>query len=595
MKRNIKRIIAVIAASVMVLSMTACKSSGGKDGDNITANQVTPTPVTAADPTKEPTAEPTKAAEPTAVPTAEPEPTAVEVTPEPTAAPEPVITAEPAPDNTGRPDHIEVYTQTGYDSDWNYDENMANAWYRYEYPVLNDSAAEEYPLLAEAFASYLQYKEDVTEPILNDISSAALGDGVYGSYNREESLKAIRADSNIVSMRYDYSLYTGGTHGDYGTYGICWDPVTGENIELKDIIRDQDAFADTVYGIMEAKYDPEDFIDFANLKTYILESLNNNLLPFEIGYNYLSVIFNPFDIASYSLGQIFVDLPFAGNETLFNEKYLNAPENYMVNMNGNYHFRTDLKDDGMLDKIDLYMDYVNEYEDFDSVTFYLNDQPVPRSFSFEDSCYAANPIYIHANGNDFIYITVWFDSDDSESYIYRITMNENGYDENAEGNPWGNIEEIEHAAIWDIYHEASYDPLNMTMYTRCDMIGTNLITATFAVDGDGVPIMIDDEYTFSYPYPLTLKKNLTLVEISMDTREELGDIVITEGDVINMMYTDGYSYVDCLWGENGSQHRVRIPFVSETIELSDGYSYETRRMAGDESAEELFDGILYAD
>ncbi|MCR5321745.1 MAG: hypothetical protein K6E85_00440 [Lachnospiraceae bacterium] len=591
MKRNIKTIAALITAALMLFSFTACKSSGSNGGNDI--NEVPATPIITDEPTKAPTAEPTKEA--VKEPTAAPEPTKPEVTEEPTPTQEPVATAEPIPETPDIPSNIEVYIGERYESDWNQEQNKSNGWYEYDYPELTEKFAEAYPKLAEAFETYRQDKEDGTESILTDIVSAAVSDEVYASYFRNEELKVIRADSTIVSLHYDYTVYTGGIHGLYGSFGLCWDPVTGESIKLNDIIRDKDLFVDAIYDKLTTDHDIEDFFDYENLKAHISEVLDSELLPFEIGYNYLSVIFNPYDIASHNLGQIYVDFPFKGNETLFNEKYLVSPKNYMVSMDNDHRLKTDLNDNGTVDKIDFYLDFCNEWEDYDGVTFYLNDQPIPKTFEFGEACYGIDPVYIHANDGDYIYFTLWFASEDTMTFAYRIDMNKDGYDENAEDNPWGTIVEIADGGLWDLDRNASYDPMNMIMSCRRDMIGTNFIEAAFYVGNDGLPVQKDEEYKFSAEYELTTKKEFTFKEISWENGEITGETVIPAGEVIRMAYTDAYTYVDCVWDHDNVDHRVRIDMEEERIYFDDDNYYSAISVVGVDDVNELFDGMIYAD
>ncbi|MCR5767903.1 MAG: hypothetical protein K6G45_05370 [Lachnospiraceae bacterium] len=574
-KKSLVNSIMVMVILIAVLVFTGC-SGGSKDN-----NTTTGTPA------------PTEAAANTQAPTATAEPTKAVTTPEPTAEPttEPAVTPEPTQAVSAQPEHLLIYIGNEFDSEWNDEQNMSNGWYEYDYPIIDPDQAVDYPRLSEAFDKYKGYKESITQDILDDISSAAISDEHYGEYFRNEYMSVLRADSNLVSIQYNYSIFTGGIHGQWGTFGICWDPVTGQPIELKDIIKDKDAFVKTAYDELMTKYTPDDFFE-NDMKSYISHCLENDVLSFEIGYDYLSVIFNP-DEVYYS--QIYVDIPFKGNETLFNEKYLAVPSDYMVNFNKTLEFRADFNHDGTVDKVDIYRDLVDEYENFSGFTYYLNDQPIPKNFDFEYTCYEMEPVYIHANGKDYIYITTWFDSDDTETYAYRIDMNENGYDENAEDNPYGTIVEIDHGTLWDFASNGSYDPMNMAMKCRRDMIGTNFIKADYRVGSDGLPELISDAYYFTYGYELTTLQELEMKEVSWDDYEVTGDVTVAVGEKLTMYRTDGRTYVDFMRNVNGLDTVVRLEMTEKRIDFDDGDYYITYGIKGFENAYEVFDGIGYAD
>ena len=584
MKSLVKKIVAILTVTALIGSLGACKSGSGKDPDTTGTPAVTATPTDTV--TSAPTSEPVKDT-PTTEPTAEP------VTPEPTDEPA-VPTQDPV--LSAVPENIVISTREGFDSDWNTEQNKSNGYYSYDYPVLDEKCAEKYPKLAEAFEQYRIEKEDNTESVLEDIRMAAVSDEVYGEYFAKNDLTIIRADSNIVCVRYDYYYYTGGLHGSSGTYSYCWDPVSGERIiGLADIVTDKEKLIFCVYDYLMSKYDEDDFF-VDDLKEYMRIGFDDGGLAYEIGYNYLSIIFNAGDITAHYIGKVNVDIPFKGNETMFNPKYLAAPDNYMVYIGDYYNFRTDLLNDGEVDTLDFYTDYVNEYEEFDGFTCYLNEIPVSKTFGFDYSAYELDPYYIHANGKDYLYMTIWFDSEDTETYAYRIDMFENGYDDNAPDNPWGDIVEIDHGNLWDFAGDASYDPMDMVMSCRHDMIGTNFIKGRFCVGYDGLPELLDKDYTFTVGYELTVIKPLTLMEVTFETGEGLGMVDISENEVLSMYRTDGATFVDLLRNVDGHDTLVRLDMEEERLYFDDGEDYySTYNIRGIDDPNEVFSGIGYAD
>ena len=373
MNKKFKKFAAIILIMAMTAALSSC--SGKKAGSDVTS---APTADVNAAPTE---ALATAAPEPTDVPDADatqaPDATgAPVVTDAPEAAGDPIFERraeldDEEPYDEKNPQNIEITLGSDYDSDWNPDVSAVYGWYSYDYPVLTDYYADRYPLLAAAFDDYHQSNEAFTDEVLEDLRQAADLDEIYGDYNREQHLKVIRADSNLVCLQYNYYGYSGGAHGYYGTMGLCWDPMTGSKLGLKDLVKDKDAFIQKVYDTVISTLEPDDIFE-DDLLGYIRNSYEDDLLSFEVGYNYFSVIFNPYEISSYAMGKINADIPFKGNEGLFVEKYLYAPDNYMFWMNEDTIFRSDLNDDGTVDEICIFRNYVDEYEDFNAVGFYFN-------------------------------------------------------------------------------------------------------------------------------------------------------------------------------------------------------------------------------
>ena len=551
--------------------------------------------------------EPTKA-EATKAPTLTDEPAATatpivteEVTPEPTATFEPP--AEPVAVDDGRVKNIRVGFEQVYDSEWDYDNNEVLFYYQEDYPVLDEKDAVKYPELAEAFDEFQKAAYASAKSVLSNLRECADVDKgeeyYYGPYFNSTKMLAVRTDSNLICLESNYETYSGGIHGIYGTWGYCYDPSTGKTLAITDFIVDRNAFVEYVYNDLMTRNDEDDYLLYDDMRQCVENYFDENRLCFTVGYTGLTVVFNPYEILPYAMGQTFIDIPFKGNETMFNSKYLDVPDNYMIPMNGNYTIRNDFGNDGYIDTITVYKNYFNEMEEFNSLSFYLNELPVSKEFNTPETCYDTDIYYIHCNGEDLLYIDYWFASEDDLTYVYKINMNSDGYEENAEENPYGTIDLVTDEMYMSFSGNYTYDPMNAVMYYRYDMIGTNFLKAHYAIGKDYLPVQLDLLPEFSYYFNLTARQDIPMLKVNMEDTSSKPAVevpyTVKSGSNLRMFRTDGKSFIDFLT-EEGDDFAVRMYIEELREEYPDlDYVFYDYVPLGYESFDELFDNIIYAD
>ncbi|MBO7634056.1 MAG: PT domain-containing protein [Lachnospiraceae bacterium] len=567
----IKRLAAVTIVCILSLSVLGCKKTG--------ANTPEPTavPTTGSEPTKAPTAEPT------AVPTAEP-------TTEPTADPEP--TAEPVPTEVPTaktPRNIEIRIVNDYEYAWSEDDQLYRGYYSYDVPMLSDEDREMYPALGKALANMaLICENDVAEYVDELVHAEDTDESDDENYIRRD-MTPVRADSALVCLRENYARYYSSEYSD-GCSCACFDPATGDRLELKDIVTDKAAFVDHVYNVAVERASSLSAPDL--LKSYIEDSFDNDRLTFEVGYNYLAVIFNPYEIETHP-GSLTVPIPFLGNESMFDPRYTVSAENYTLNLGRQMSFIDDLGNDGLVDEVQIWLnsDMESGGDEFDSIAVYVNGySDIVKSVGYQ--CYDANAVFMHTPAGNYLYITYIFDSEDTETVVYKVTSTAEGYEPASWENPFVSVEELDRIA-WDIYGIASYDPMNIEMVTREDIIGTNFLTNRFRFDEYLLNVTKNYVYDFLTRVQLTVEKEITLKMIDKATGAELGDYTAAVGDLLIMYDTDMVSYVDFEKPADDSV-LVRLPIEYATIDNGD-WQYQKYRPVGEEDFEDIFEGIAYYD
>ena len=556
---------------IMTVSFCGCSNKGQKDPEPTAA------PTQAAEPTKEPTKAPTAA--PTAVPTAEP-------TPEPTAEPEP--TAVPAAET---PVNIEVCIGTETEYIWDDTDEIYCGSYRYQYPYLSEEDRARYPGLDSAFKDIADARAAETQNYVDMLRNSKEDREDYGGYTIRLDMTVVRADSSIVCLRDRYEYYVDEWTG--GSYGICFDPSTGERVWLSQIIKDKTAFVDLIYN--EALQKAYSLNDPDNLKAAIQDCFDTDTLHFEIGYDYLGVIFNAYEIDASPVG-LKVTIPFKGNESMINDRYLAAAENYMIDLGYDMIFFDDLGNDGLVDEFQIWcnLDETEEeqgYGDFDSIAVYINGYSEIVLFPGY-SCYGADAKFIHADGKNYLYVRYTFDSEDTITKVYRIYTTAEGFRPETWENPFADVTEI--GVEWDIYGNCSYDPKNIELETRVDIVGTSFVKNRFSIGEDGMMTVKDDVYDFIYSwFEMTAKQDIAMRRIDKATGAELGDYTAKAGEQFTLLDTDRESFIDLVkTGDDAALYRMAIEYVLHEYE---DWSYKTYKPAGAESFDDLFEGIAYYD
>ncbi len=568
-----RRIMALALTVIMMFTAFGCSNKDSREPEPTAA------PTQAAEPTKEPTAAPTPTTEPTAVPTEEP-------TPEPTAEPVPTTALV-----DGTPVNIEVYIGTETEFAWDETEMESYGDYIYQYPYMTEEDEARYPGLAAAFKAIADAREADKDDYVSLLTHTKEEMELYGEYSIKREMTAIRADSSIVCLRDRYEYFT--SDWTVGCSGTCFDPATGEKIGLAEIVKDRDAFIDRLYEATANQ--AVSLADPDNLKNYIIERFDTNTLNFEIGYNYLGVIYNPYEIETHPAFMV-VSIPFKSNENLFEERYMNAAENYSIDMGGYMMFRDDLGNDGVVDEFQIWCNYDEEEEeqgfgDFDSIAVYINGYSEIVLFPGY-SCYGADAMFVHADGQNYLYVRYTFDSEDTITKVYRIYTTAEGFKPETWENPYADV--IETGEIWDIYRNCSYDPKNIVLEARVDIIGTSFVKNRFTIIEDGMMQVKDDVYDFLYSWSeLTAKTDIAMKLVDRNTGAEIGDYTAKAGEKFRLLQTNLTEYIDLL-SSSDDQVLYRLPITVETVDYGD-WSFERYKPEGAEDFEDLFEGIAYYD
>ncbi len=143
-------------------------------------------------------------------------------------------------------------------------------------------------------------------------------------YTYESLGDTLLITTNVISLYYNESIYTGGAHGNYNTSFFNFDATTGKLLELNEIVQDTLALnklAEIKFKAEETAMAKENGMEF-KMEDYFFPE-NKFILPQNIGITKegLRLLYNPYEVAAYARGMIILDIPWQELKGIVVEKY----------------------------------------------------------------------------------------------------------------------------------------------------------------------------------------------------------------------------------------------------------------------------------
>ena len=316
----------------------------------------------------------------------------------------------------------------------------------------------------EEYASYKKEAEDMRNNYPD----------MKQSYVCNYEFNPVRFDHTVVSMYWLKYYDLGGAHPSSVTEYHNFDTQTGKELELCDVVKDLPGFRKYVEekGLFE---DYETTVDslFAGTGGY-------GLLEWCITKTGVRIHFDQYVIASYAAGAVEVEVPFAGNETMFRTDYIGK------NSEG----------------------WAKKTSPWETVTYEHEENDTSVSYHFDDAAdgYDARNITIEREQGgrkkeftmelygqpQYGWIVM---TDDGHPYLYTEIQSENDWRTMEVFDLKG--EEIRHVGTSnDSPHGALLnDPDGFYLTRRVDALGTYDAYRKFHVGESGMPVAENEVYT----------------------------------------------------------------------------------------------------
>ncbi|MBQ3497480.1 MAG: DUF3298 domain-containing protein [Oscillospiraceae bacterium] len=239
--------------------------------------------------------------------------------------------------------------------------------------ALAEKSAAEYPKLAERLRELSAEYDTQGRGFLDDMTPYAqehfdsMPDYFWG-YTSESCLCVERADARVFSLRIDANQFTGGAHGNYGSFGVNFDSQTGKVLELADVLTATDGLVDLLNDALLEKYPADAFFAQTPLDGYEDEAYKESAV-WTMDHQGVTFYFSPYEIGPYAAGLFTVSIRFDEKPELFVEKYLPQEQSWVKMLPGRGTAEAHL--DGARTELSV---YVSELEGEVSVLFVCGDK-----------------------------------------------------------------------------------------------------------------------------------------------------------------------------------------------------------------------------
>lgn len=501
-----KRWISFVLALVLVFSLTAC--GGGKD----------PAPV---EPEKPEVEQPDRPEQPGK--SEQPDQTEPE--------------APPAGEEQAKLLPLQIMKGEDWLSEWddNYNDLCTAAW---DALALGEADKQTYPQLAARLENMnaAQYEDAAVfmqEWLPYAKEAMAQSPEYFGGFTNTVKYTVQRADSRILSVREDWSSYTGGVHPNSGTFGLNFDPGTGEELTLADVLTDVEPVHAMLAERLREKY-PD--VGFDNLDE-LLGYYQPENFHWTLGYQGITFYFSPYDIAPYAAGLLTATFWFDETPELFRQEYTAVPESgYAMALPEWHTVEADFSaGDGRRDTLSV-VAVEGEYGSMQLVLALNGAEYREEGWS----AFYMTPYLVCAGEQCYLYVEGRGENDYRTLYIYAL-----------QGERPELVSDFSGAGFmghWDetagpsgvYYYDVLTNPEHFELGSICQLLGTKTAVRTYSVSTeDGSLIPLSEEYGFAgQPEPIISSVPLD-VTILPENRTE----TLPAGTEFSFLRTDNVSYV----------------------------------------------------
>lgn len=337
------------------------------------------------------------------------------------------------------------------------------------------------------------------------------------NYSIEEYVTVNRIDSKVLSFNVFSYSYTGGAHGNYGSYGHVYDVETGAKLELYDVLSTQDGFREAaneyICKELEEEYGEGLFPEYGESLSFMWENAFFNWYMSGTG---IVLIFNPYEIGPYAMGQVTVELPYSEFASFIKEEYF---ANIFAGVSCLTLDTVANLPDGHTVSVTL-----SEPDEYEEISVIINTD---KGSADEGKFYRIENAYLvnREDNRSFIIFSADYASDDFKMYVYEVTG--------------GNIKKTDEQ-YGISFNRGCINTQGMVLSKRVDVLGTYSAFAGYTLDENGSLVRRDEMYEIpasSYEwYILTTKEELP---VTIDGKDEL----LPVGTRLRVVETDDSSRI----------------------------------------------------
>ena len=202
--------------------------------------------------------------------------------------------------------------------------------------ILSEEFRTQYPAVVQSIEEMNASWKDITEFAVNEYGyyQVESEEPIAVPYASEITIDVVRADDALFSILISYFDDAGGVHPSHSKGAVNIDVQTGNILELKEALKDDENAPQQIMDKLYATYpDQAEGLDsYAYLEegqtildTYA-EKLDANLYTWTITTEGLHIYFSPYEVAPYAAGYLDAVLPFDEYPDLVEPKYIPEKE-----------------------------------------------------------------------------------------------------------------------------------------------------------------------------------------------------------------------------------------------------------------------------
>ncbi len=168
-----------------------------------------------------------------------------------------------------------------------------------------------------------QIKEFKQDAPAIDENSINMQNTLYINYSNT----SLYNKGEVQSFKFDISTYTGGAHPNTFSHTFTFEMNSGDLINLSDIFNKNENYLETLSKITSDNLKSQ--LIKGDSPDFIAETIESGTEPTEENYknwvfdnNYLTIHFDPYQVASYAEGPQMVNIPLSDLSDILNSKYI---------------------------------------------------------------------------------------------------------------------------------------------------------------------------------------------------------------------------------------------------------------------------------
>ena len=459
----------------------------------------------------------------------------------------------------------------------------------YQTVSLDEASAKAYPALNDTLKAYadkvLKDQQERVESIKNDpdVEKEIKNSGTY-LYD-DSNILFYRTDEEVFSFISVETSFLGGPHPNTVITTAAFDPKTGKEIALTDVVKSKKELLDKVKEKLKKDYPDVEFTDLdKSMKD--LEEEKDIKLKWTISGHGLVIFFNEYDLAPHAYGSQAVAFRYEDSKDLFTGKYKKIEGSFVFPMSAGGESEVDVEGTGKPASIFVNGTYDEANEHYTGITIKYNDKTCELKDNVFIDYYVKG---IHTKDNrNYIYVFTTGYSDVPEILVFEIKDGNVTYNGSVGAAEKGRYikDDITNISTPLCKSEAKFvyetypitNPDKLVFQERVDAMSTYYIARPYKINDKGIPEAAEEFGEATSDITLTLKSDIQAKSVDIAKNELKDDVSLKKGDKITIYRTNGKDTV-----------------IFKTSDGSYvGLKYEKSFEFNGKPTEETFDGAVFA-